>query len=160
MRQASIRRSDRSGFGGADEGQRQGAYRISAGGTEESVARLEALAKLMDGVFVLPGTNIRMGLDAIIGLVPVAGDMIAGLISTYLIWEARRLGAPRWLIARMLANTFLDTTIGAVPLLGDAFDVMFRANMKNMALLRKHMEKRGLSRSGGPIIEGQAVEIR
>jgi hypothetical protein len=86
--------------------------------------------------------------------------MVAGLISTYLIWEARRLGAPRWLIARMLANTFLDTTIGAVPLLGDAFDVMFRANMKNMALLRKHMEKRGLSRRGGPIIEGQAVEIR
>jgi hypothetical protein len=160
MRQASIRQSDRSGFGGAGEGQRKGAYRISAGGTEESVARLEALAKLMDGVFVLPGTNIRMGLDAIIGLVPVAGDMVAGLISTYLIWEARRLGAPRWLIARMVANTFLDTTIGAVPLLGDAFDVMFRANMKNMALLRKHMEKRGLSRSGGPIIEGQAVEIR
>jgi hypothetical protein len=160
MRQASIRQSDRSGFGGADEGQRQGTYRISAGGTEESVVRLEALAKLMDGVFVLPGTNIRMGLDALIGLVLVAGDMVAGLISTYLIWEARRLGAPRWLIARMLANTFLDTTIGAVPLLGDAFDVMFRANMKNMALLRKHMEKRGLGRSGGPIIEGQAVEIR
>ena len=137
-----------------------GSYRISAGGTEESVARLEALAKLMDGVFVLPGTNIRMGLDAIIGLVPVAGDMLAGLISTYLIWEARRLGAPRWLIARMVANTFLDTTLGAVPILGDAFDVMFRANMKNMALLRRHMEKRGLSPSTGTVIEGQAVEVR
>jgi hypothetical protein len=137
-----------------------GSYRISAGGTEESVARLEALAKLMDGVFVIPGTNIRMGLDAIIGLVPVAGDMLAGLISTYLIWEARRLGAPRWLIARMVANTFLDTTLGAVPILGDAFDVMFRANMKNMALLRRHMEKRGLSPSTGTVIEGQAVEVR
>jgi len=137
-----------------------GSYRISAGGTEESIARLEALAKLMDGVFVLPGTNIRMGLDAVIGLVPVAGDMLAGLISTYLIWEARRLGAPRWLIARMVANTFLDTTLGAVPILGDAFDVMFRANMKNMALLRKHMEKRGLGRSTGTVIEGQAVEVR
>jgi Domain of unknown function (DUF4112) len=137
-----------------------GAYRISTGGTEESVARLEALAKLMDGVFVIPGTNIRMGLDAIIGLVPVAGDMLGGLISTYLIWEARRLGAPRWLIARMVANAFLDTTLGAVPILGDAFDVMFRANMKNMALLRRHLEKRGLSPSGGAIIEGQAVEVR
>jgi hypothetical protein len=137
-----------------------GAYRISAGGTEESVARLEALAKLMDGVFVIPGTNIRMGLDAIIGLVPVAGDMLGGLISTYLIWEARRLGAPRWLIARMVANAFLDTTLGAVPILGDAFDVMFRANMKNMALLRKHLEKRGLSRNTGAVIEGQAVEVR
>jgi hypothetical protein len=86
--------------------------------------------------------------------------MLSALISSYLIWEARRLGAPRWLIARMMANTFLDTTIGAVPLLGDAFDVMFRANMKNMSLLRKHMEKRGLSRSAGPVIEGQAIEIR
>jgi Domain of unknown function (DUF4112) len=137
-----------------------GAYRISTGGTEESVARLEPLAKLMDGVFVIPGTNIRMGLDAIIGLVPVAGDMLGGLISTYLIWEARRLGAPRWLIACMVANAFLDTTLGAVPILGDAFDVMFRANMKNMALLRRHLEKRGLSPSGGAIIEGQAVEVR
>ena len=137
-----------------------GTYRISVGGTEESVARLEALAKLMDGAFVIPGTNIRMGLDAFIGLVPVAGDMLGGLISTYLIWEARRLGAPRWLIARMVANAFLDTTLGAVPVLGDAFDVMFRANMKNMALLRKHLEKRGLSRSTGAVIEGQAVEVR
>jgi hypothetical protein len=114
----------------------------------------------MDGAFVIPGTNIRMGLDAFIGLVPVAGDMLGGLISTYLIWEARRLGAPRWLIARMVANAFLDTTLGAVPVLGDAFDVMFRANMKNMALLRKHLEKRGLSRSTGAVIEGQAVEVR
>jgi hypothetical protein len=160
VRPATVRQSDRSDFRSADEGQRQGAYRISAGGTEESVARLEALAKLMDGVFVIPGTNLRLGLDAIVGVVPVAGDMLSALISSYMIWEARRLGAPRWLIARMMANTFLDTTIGAVPLLGDAFDVMFRANMKNMALLRKHMEKRGLSRSGGPVIEGEAVEIR
>jgi len=91
--------------------------------------------------------------------VPVAGDMVAGLISTYLIWEARRLGVPRWLIARMLANMFLDTTIGAVPLLGDAFDVMFRANMKNMALLRRHMEKRGLTRTTGHVIEGEAVRV-
>jgi hypothetical protein len=70
--------------------------------------------------------------------------VISGLISSYLIWEARQLGAPRWLIARMMANTFLDTTVGAIPVVGDAFDVMFRANMKNMALLRRHMEKRGL----------------
>ena len=82
------------------------------GSNAESVARLEALAKLMDGAFVIPGTNIRLGLDGLIGLVPVAGDMISGLISTYMIWEARQLGAPRWLIARMLANTLLDTWIG------------------------------------------------
>ena len=130
-----------------------------AGDTEQSVARLEALARLMDGVFVLPGTNIRMGLDGIIGLIPVAGDVISGLVSSYLIWEARQIGAPKWLIARMVANTFLDTTIGAIPVLGDAFDVMFRANMKNMALLRRHMEKRGLTRPAGTVIEGEAVRV-
>jgi hypothetical protein len=121
---------------------------FSARETGQSVARLEALARLMDGAFVLPGTNIRMGLDAIIGLIPVAGDVIAGLISTYLIWEARQLGAPKWLIARMMGNTLLDTMVGSVPVVGDAFDVMFRANMKNMALLRRHVEKHGITCPG------------
>ena len=110
-----------------------------------SVTRLETLARLMDGAVVVPGTTLRLGLDALIGLMPVAGDVISGVISSYLIWEARRLGAPRWLIARMMANTFVDTTIGAIPLVGDAFDLVFRANMKNMALLRRHMEKRGIT---------------
>jgi len=118
---------------------------FSARETGHSVVRLEALARLMDGAFVLPGTNIRMGLDALIGLLPVAGDIISGLISSYLIWEARQLGAPKWLIARMMTNTLLDTVLGAVPLVGDAFDVMFRANMKNMALLRRHLEKHGIT---------------
>jgi hypothetical protein len=135
-------------------------FKITPGGPEESVARLEALGRLMDGAFVLPGTNIRLGLDAIIGLVPVAGDVMSGLVSSYLIWEARQLGASRWLIARMMGNTLLDTTIGAIPLVGDAFDLLFRANMKNMALLRKHMEKRGLGRTAGSIIEGEVVRAR
>jgi Domain of unknown function (DUF4112) len=126
---------------------------------EQSVARLEALARLMDGAFVLPGTNIRLGLDAIIGLVPVAGDLLSGLVSSYMIWEARQLGAPRWLIARMMANTFFDTVLGAVPVVGDAFDVLFRANLKNMALLRRHMEKHGLTQPAGPVIEGEAVRV-
>jgi hypothetical protein len=136
-----------------------GIHRISPG-AEESVTRLEALARLMDGSFVIPGTNFRLGLDAVIGLVPVAGDVISGIISSYLIWEARRLGAPRWLIARMMANTFIDTTLGAIPVVGDAFDILFRGNMKNMALLRRHMDKRGLGRAVGPVIEGEAVRVR
>src|SRR5689334_700279 len=127
---------------------------------QQSLARLEALARLMDGAFVVPGTTIRFGLDGIVGLIPVAGDVIAGLVSTYLIWEARQLGAPNWLIARMLANTFLDTTIGAIPVVGDAFDVLFRANMKNMALLRRHLEKNGYAaRGSGLVIEGEAVRV-
>ena len=132
--------------------------RYSATETSQSVVRLEGLARLMDGAFVLPGTNIRVGLDVLIGMVPVAGDVVSGVISSYMIWEARQLGAPKWLIARMMANTLLDTTVGAIPILGDAFDVMFRANMKNMALLRRHMEKRGLTAAGGPVID--AVRVR
>jgi hypothetical protein len=129
-------------------------------GRQQAVARLEALARLMDGAFIIPGTSIRFGLDGIIGLVPVAGDVIAGLVSTYLIWEARQLGAPRWLIARMLANAFLDTTVGAIPVVGDAFDVLFRANMKNMALLRRHLEKKGYMRPvAGTVIDGEAVRV-
>src|SRR4026209_2789943 len=129
-------------------------------GKQQSMARLEALAQLMDGAFVIPGTTIRFGLDGIIGLIPVAGDMLAGLVSTYLIWEAKQLGAPGWLIARMLANAFLDTTSGAIPVVGDAFDVLFRANMKNMALLHRHLEKNGYTaRGGGSVIEGEAVRV-
>ena len=124
---------------------------------QQSLARLEALARLMDGAFVLPGTNLRFGLEAIVGLLPVAGDMIAGLVSTYLIWEARQLGAPRWLVARMLANTLLDTTIGAIPIVGDAFDVVFRANLKNMTLLRRHLDKKGLGNPQGRVIDGEVL---
>ena len=127
---------------------------------EELLARLEALARLMDGSFVVPGTNFRFGLDAVIGLVPVAGDMISGLISSYLIWEARRLDVPKWVIGRMVANTFLDTTLGAIPILGDIFDVAFRANMKNMALLRRHLDRSGVLAKSGPLIEGEAVRMR
>jgi hypothetical protein len=86
--------------------------------------------------------------------------VISRLVSSYLIWEARQLGAPRWLIARMMGNTSLDTTIGAIPVVGDVFDLMFRANMKNMALLSRHTEKRGFTRAAGPIIEGEAVRVR
>jgi hypothetical protein len=127
--------------------------------TEQSLARLEALARLMDGAFTLPGTNIRIGLDGVIGLLPVAGDLISGIVSSYLIWEARQLGASRWVIGRMMANTAVDTLIGAVPVVGDAFDVLFRANMKNMALLRRHLERRGMRVGKGPVIEGKAVRL-
>jgi hypothetical protein len=128
--------------------------------TEQSLERLEALAKLMDSSFFVPGTSIRMGLDGIIGLVPVVGDLISGAISSYLIWEARRLGASRWVIGRMAANTLIDTTIGAIPIVGDAFDVVFRTNIRNLTLLRKHLARKGLIAPGsGAVIEGQAVRV-
>ncbi|HJU32338.1 MAG TPA: DUF4112 domain-containing protein [Hyphomicrobiaceae bacterium] len=126
---------------------------------EQSLARLEALAKLMDGAITIPGTTIRVGLDGVIGLLPVVGDLINGIVSSYLIWEARQLGASRWVIGRMMANTAVDTLVGAVPVVGDAFDVLFRANMKNMALLRRHLERRGTPFGKGPVIEGKAIRL-
>ena len=107
----------------------------------ERIARIDALATLLDTAFVVPGTNIRFGLDALIGLVPGVGDAITTAISLYIVNEARALGAPRLLVARMLANVAVDGLVGAVPLVGDAFDVAFRANRRNMALLRDHLDK-------------------
>jgi len=120
-------------------------------------ARIAALARLMDSLIPLPGTGIRVGADAIIGLVPVAGDLLAGGISLYLIWEAKRLGASKFVLWRMVANTLLDTAIGAVPIAGDIFDLAFRANMKNVRLLQRHLERRGRAARGH---SGEATVIK
>jgi Domain of unknown function (DUF4112) len=124
-----------------------------------ALIRLEALAKLMDGAIVIPGTNVRMGLDGLIGLIPGIGDVVSGVISSYLIWEARQLGASKWLIARMVGNTALDTVIGAIPIAGDVFDVMFRANIKNMKLLRQHIEKQAPRPNSPPVIDGDYLRV-
>ena len=108
---------------------------------EQRLARLETLAKLLDVAFVLPGTNIRYGIDGLIGLIPVVGDIITTAISLWLVREARALGAPWHVTGRMLANVAVDGVVGLVPLAGDAFDVMFRANVRNVRLLRRWLEK-------------------
>jgi len=107
----------------------------------ERIARIEWLSTLLDTAIVVPGTNIRFGLDALIGLVPGIGDAVSTLLSLYIVREARALGAPRILIARMLANVALDGVVGAVPVAGDLFDVAFRANRRNVALLRQHLDR-------------------
>ena len=110
-------------------------------GRQERIARVDALANLFDTAFVIPGTQIRFGLDALIGLVPGIGDAITTVMALFIVNEARALGAPRMLVARMLGNVALDGVVGAVPLVGDLFDVAFRANRRNMALLRAHLDK-------------------
>jgi hypothetical protein len=105
----------------------------------ERIARLDALARLLDTAFILPGTNVRFGFDAMIGLVPGIGDTITTVISLYIVHEAHQLGAPPHVIARMLGNVAIDSLVGAVPILGDAFDVVWRANIRNMALLREYL---------------------
>jgi hypothetical protein len=107
----------------------------------ERIARIDALATLLDTAFMLPGINVRFGLDALIGFVPGIGDAITTAMSLWIVHEAHQLGAPGHVIARMLGNVALDSVVGAVPLVGDAFDVAFRANRRNMALLRAHLDK-------------------
>ena len=108
---------------------------------EQRLARLDALAKLLDVAFVLPGTNIRYGIDGLIGLIPVVGDLITTAISLWLVREARALGAPWHITTRMLANVALDGVVGIIPIAGDAFDVMFRANVRNVRMLKRWMDK-------------------
>jgi Domain of unknown function (DUF4112) len=108
---------------------------------EQRLARLDAVAKLLDIAFIVPGTNIRYGIDGIIGLIPVVGDIIATALSLWLVREARALGAPWHVTARMLGNVAVQGVVGAVPVAGDAFDVLFRANMRNVRLLRRWMDK-------------------
>src|ERR1700710_2056666 len=95
---------------------------------EEELRLLDTLADLLDSRFVIPGTNIHFGLDGVLGLLPVIGDILSAFISLYLIQRASRLGLSPWLKARMLWNVALDTAIGAIPVVGDAFDVGFKSN--------------------------------
>jgi hypothetical protein len=108
---------------------------------EQRLARLDAIAKLLDIAFVVPGTNIRYGIDGIIGLIPVVGDIIATALSLWLVREARALGAPWHVTARMLGNVAIQGVVGTVPVAGDAFDVLFRANIRNVRLLRRWMDR-------------------
>lgn len=108
---------------------------------KQRLARLDALANFMDSAVVIPGTNIRFGADALIGLVPGIGDLVTAGIASLIILEARRMGAPAHVVARMIGNVAIDGLVGAVPVVGDLFDVAFRANLRNMQLLRRHFEK-------------------
>ena len=104
--------------------------------------RVEAMERLLERSFTIPGTRFPVGLDAVIGLVPVVGDFIATGLGAYIVWEGRNLGLPRWKLWRMAGNVALDTAIGAVPLVGDAFDLAFRSNTRNLKIIRRHLDRR------------------
>ena len=109
----------------------------------ETLARLDRLARLLDTAISIPGTKIRFGADAIVGLLPGIGDAVTTGLSAYIVYEAHRLGVPRALLGRMVANVALDGLVGAVPVVGDMFDVMWKANRRNLRLLREHFEREG-----------------
>lgn len=120
-----------------------GAARYDAATRRAALDRLDVLATALDTAFIVPGTNVRFGVESLLRLVPGVGDVIASMLSCYLLYEARRLGVPRLLFARMVGNVLLEGTVGAVPIAGDAFDVFFRANRRNVALLRRHFARTG-----------------
>jgi hypothetical protein len=97
--------------------------------------RLRWLAWAMDSAFEVPGTRWRIGWDAIIGLAPGVGDAVTSAVSLYIVYEAARLGVPKWTLARMLANVGIDFVLGSLPLVGDVFDAAWKANQKNLRLM-------------------------
>ena len=117
-------------------------FSLPAGTDPASVrTRVVVLERLLERSFMIPGVNMAVGLDAIIGLVPVLGDVVTTALGAYIVWEAKNLGLPKWKLARMGANVLFDTAIGAIPLVGDAADLVFRSNSKNLKILMRHLDK-------------------
>lgn len=132
-----------------------------AGDRDRALAEVEAIAWVLDNSIPVPGTGgRRFGIDAIIGLVPFAGDLVSAAIGLYVVWRGSRLGLPRIVVARMLANSAVDLVIGGIPLIGDAFDLWFKANTRNLALMRRHLEDPGTStRDDWLVVAGLLVAI-
>jgi hypothetical protein len=106
----------------------------------DQLKKLEQLARLLDNSFRIPGTSFGMGLDSLIGLIPGIGDSAGGILSTYIIWQAARMGVPRVVLMRMGVNAIFDAILGAIPFFGDIFDIAFKANRKNVQLLSKYYQ--------------------
>jgi hypothetical protein len=103
--------------------------------------RIEVLEKLLERAFVIPGLNRPVGIDAVIGLVPVAGDTIAALMGLYLVWEGRNLGMSKWQLARMTGTVGLDWAVGSIPVAGDLVDLFYSSNSRNLKRIRRHLDR-------------------
>lgn len=103
--------------------------------------RVEAMEKILERAFVVPGINRPIGIDSIVGLIPVIGDIVTALMGAYIVWEARNLGMSKLQLTRMAANVGIDTALGAIPFAGDVFDFFWRSNSKNLKIIRKHLDK-------------------
>ncbi len=114
----------------------------SMGRDPQSVRRrVEAMELLLERSFHIPGTKVPIGLDSIVGLVPVLGDVVTAAMGAYMVWEARNLGMSKFHLMRMAANVGIDTVLGAIPLAGDLFDFVWRSNSKNLRIIKKHLDK-------------------
>ncbi len=105
-----------------------------------TVQHLRQLSNLLDNAIRLPGTSYGIGIDPILGLIPGGGDLAGGVLSTYIMWRAFKLGIPREMLLRMASNIALETVVGTVPVVGDLFDVAWKANVKNVEILEAHLD--------------------
>jgi hypothetical protein len=103
--------------------------------------RLEAVERVMEGLFTIPGTSRKVGLDVLLDLVPVVGTTIAALVGSWLVWEARNLGMSKLQMARMFGNVGVDWALGVIPFVGAVPDFFFRSNTRNLRIIRKHLDK-------------------
>ncbi|MDF1503421.1 DUF4112 domain-containing protein [Roseisolibacter sp. H3M3-2] len=122
--------------------------------------RVRRLARVMDSAVGIPGTRVRFGLDAVLGLVPGVGDVVGAAAAGYVVLAAARLGAPASVLLRMLVNVGVDTLVGSVPLLGDLFDLGWRSNTRNVALLERHLaDPRGARAASRAVVVGVLVGL-
>lgn len=103
--------------------------------------RLKQMERMLEDMVTVPGLNRRIGLDAVVGLVPVVGDIAGAAFGGYLLWEARNLGMGKLAMTRMAGRIGLDTAIGAIPFAGDLFDFVYRSNTRNLKTIRKHLDR-------------------
>jgi Domain of unknown function (DUF4112) len=113
--------------------------------------RIEAMERLLEGLFVIPGTNRRIGLDVILDIIPVGGNIIAAAMGAWMAWEARNLGMPKSAIVRMAGNIGLDALLGAIPWIGAVPDFFFRSNTRNLKIIKKHLDRH---HPGTAVIDG------
>lgn len=103
--------------------------------------RVEAMERILERMVVVPGLNRPVGLDVMLDLLPVAGDLIGAALGFWLVWEARNLGMSRWAMARMIGNVGIDTLLGAIPLVGAIPDFLFRSNTRNLRIILRHLDR-------------------
>ena len=116
--------------------------------------RIERMEQLLEGLFVIPGTKQRIGLDVILDLLPIAGDLVGTVLVGWLVWEARNLGMSKWQLTRMAGNVGVDMLLGAIPFIGAIPDFFFRSNTRNLKIVRRHLDRHHPSTA---TIEGEVV---
>ena len=122
--------------------------------------RVEAMEHLLERLFTIPGTNRQVGLDVILDVVPVVGDLVGTALGAWIVWEARNLGMSKWQLARMAGTVGVDTLLGAIPWVGAIPDFFFRSNSRNLTLIRRHLDRHhpATATIEGATIEGATIE--